>query len=110
MLTTDAVLDLKELDQPYTVIVQHFTQALGVIHQVTLRPDKVKEGLIRLGETPGDELMGWNYPENLTVLVVLGTAQKKTPPGTGGEAWECEPIPSEVVDEKAPSEQPKVLR
>ena len=79
-------LDLNDLDQAYVVIVQHFTQAPGVIHQVTLRPDKVHDGLIRLGETQGDELMGWNYPSNLTVLSVLGTAYE-----VDGK-WECRPL------------------
>lgn len=78
-------------------IIQHFTQRDGVIHQVTLRPDKVKDGLIRLGETPGDELAGWNYPKSITVVSVLGTGHRKTPPGTGGEDWECKPIESEAM-------------
>lgn len=92
MLRTDERLNLDDLDCAYVAIVQHFTQPQGVIHQVTLRPDKVKDGLIRIGETTGDELMGWQYPENLTVIAVLGKAIKTTPAGTGGEDWKCEPI------------------
>lgn len=80
------ILNLKDLDQAYVAVVQHFTQQKGVVHQVTLRPDKVSAGLIRLGETMGDELVGWNYPYNIEVLAILGTAHEKD------GKWECRPI------------------
>lgn len=83
------LLNIAELDQAYVAIVQHFTQPQGVIHQVTLRPDKVRGNLIRLGETQGDELVGWNYPANVMVLEILGTAREVKP----GE-WECVPLDS----------------
>jgi hypothetical protein len=85
-LLTTGPLNLEQLDQAYVAIVQHFTQAKGVIHQVTLRPDKVHDGLIRLGETQGDELVGWNYPSNLHVLAILGTAHEEQ------GKWECRPL------------------
>lgn len=91
-MITEGILKLDDLDCAYVAIVQHFTQQLGVIHQVTLRPDKVRDGLIRLGETAGDELTGWNYPESLTIVSILGTAHQKTPSGTGGIDWECRPL------------------
>lgn len=43
--------------------------------------------MIRLGETPGDELNGWNYPQNIEILAVLGEAVEKEP-----GKWECRPI------------------
>lgn len=67
----------------------------GVIHQVTLRPDKIHDGFIRLGETPNDEIFGWQSPENIQVLAVLGVAEQNEK----GE-WGCRPI-LEVVNEAA---------
>ena len=69
---TNGLLDLNDLDKNYSCIIQLRTQTSGVIHQVMLRPDKIKDGLIRLGETPGDEASGWQYPANIIVLSVLG--------------------------------------
>ena len=50
-------------------------QAAGVIHQVVIDPAKIRDGLIRLGEWPGDEANGWQYVDNLTVLLVLGKVE-----------------------------------
>lgn len=47
----------------------------GVLHQVTLRRDKVSGEHIRLGETPGDELSGWQWLDALEVVGVLGILQ-----------------------------------
>lgn len=86
-------LDLSDLaKRNYLAIVQHFTQQPGVVHQVTLRADKVSTGLIRLGETPGDELLGWNYPQNIQVIAVLGEAIE-----TEKGKWECRPILEEAA-------------
>lgn len=82
----DFIVDLAKLDQSYVVVVQHFSQPKGVIHQVTLRPDKIRDGLIRLGDTQGDELNGWNYPQSFKVISVLGTSHEKD------GKWECRPI------------------
>ncbi len=86
------LLDLADLAKGnYVAIVQQFSQREGVIHQVTLRGDKVTNGLIRLGDTPGDELCGWNYPQNIAILAVLGEAVE-----TSGK-WECRPILEKVA-------------
>lgn len=69
-------LNLSDLDQPYHCVIQLLTQPKGIIHQVMLRPDKVKNGLIRLGETPGDEAAGWQHPQNIVILSVLGVGKE----------------------------------
>ena len=89
-------LNLDALDQPYFVIVQLRHQPAGVLHSVILRPDKVKQtmrtcsmghqhksAVIVFGESPGDQAAGWQYPENVYVVAVLGTAHEE------GGKWEC---------------------
>ena len=56
-------------------MVQLKHQHAGVVHQVVLDPAKIKEGLIRLGDWPGDEAVGWQFMQNITVLLVLGKAE-----------------------------------
>ena len=73
MLNT-GILNLEQLDRPYCCVVQLRTQPPGVIHQVILNPEKVKGNLIRLGETKGDELNGWQFPTSIDVLTILGVA------------------------------------
>ena len=68
------VLDLNQLKEPTCCVVQLATQPRGVIHQVILRPDKVKGQLIRLGETKGDEAAGWQHPDNIQIIEILGIA------------------------------------
>ena len=81
------ILNLEDLDKDYVAIVQLRTQSPGVIHQAALRQDKIHDGLIRLGETPGvDEVSGWQYPQNIAVIAILGTLHKTK------DAWECKPI------------------
>lgn len=63
------------LTEPMCVVAQIGTQARGVIHQIVLDPAKIKDGLIRLGDWPGDEYVGWQVTGNVTVLVVLGRAE-----------------------------------
>lgn len=86
-MLTSGPLNLIALDQPYVAVVQLRTQPSGVIHQVTLRPDKLHDGLIRLGDTMGDEAAGWQYPANIQVLSILGTGHEVEP-----GKWECKPI------------------
>lgn len=62
------------LTEPICCVVQLTHQKPGVVHQVTLDPEKVKDGLIRLGEWPGDEANGWQMITNVRILVVLGRA------------------------------------
>ena len=62
--------------EPTLCVVQLRHQPPGVIHQVVLDPAKMKGDLIRLGEWPGDEANGWQHMGNVTVLVVLGRAEK----------------------------------
>jgi hypothetical protein len=44
------------------------------LQQVTLRPDKIRGSLIRLGETPGDEANCWQYLSDINIVMVLGHA------------------------------------
>ena len=53
-------------------MVQLKHQPPGVVHQVTLDPEKVRGELIRLGEWVGDEARGWQFIGNVGVVVVLG--------------------------------------
>ena len=77
-------------EKPILAVVQLNNQPKGVIHQVVLRPDKVKNGIIRLGETYGDEILGWQHLGNVEVVEILGDA---FPPETGGgPAWTCVPL------------------
>ena len=89
-------LNVEELDQPYFCVVQLRHQQPGVLHSVILRPDKIrqtmrqcsmghhhKSAVIVLGETPGDQAAGWQYPENIYVVAVLGNAVEKD------GKWEC---------------------
>lgn len=89
ILSSADTLNLADLDAPYHCVIQLLTQPRGIIHQVMLRPDKVKNGLIRLGDTPGDEAAGWQYPANIVVLSVLGI-------GKEGEdkSWTVTPVDS----------------
>ena len=73
MITTGP-LNLESLDQMTVCVVQLSTQQPGILHQVTLDPKKIKNGLIRLGDTAGDEAAGWNWPQNIDVRAILGTA------------------------------------
>ena len=92
-------LRVEEIDQPYFCVIQLRHQSPGVLHAVVLRPDKVKQTarqcsmghlhgstVIVLGETPGDQAAGWQYPENIYIVAVLGKAVE-----TDGK-WECVPI------------------
>lgn len=93
-------LDLEELDQPYFAVVQLRHQPPGVLHAVILRPDKVKQtmrqcslghshksAVIVLGESAGDQAAGWQYPENVYVVALLGAAAE-----VEGGKWECRPL------------------
>lgn len=97
-------LNLDELDVPYVAVIQLRHQPQGVMHQVVLRPDKVKQtmrqcslghhhksAIIVLGESGGDQAAGWQYPENVHVVSVLGTAHRE-----GSESavalWTCKPL------------------
>lgn len=64
------------LSEPLCCVVQLAHQPPGVVHQVTLDPAKIKDGLIRIGEWPGDEARGWQHMGNVTVLCVLGRATR----------------------------------
>ena len=91
-------LDLAALDKPYFAVLQLRHQQPGVLLSAVLRPDKVKattrqcslghaheSAIIVLGETPGDQAAGWQYPENIYVVAVLGEAFE-----VDGK-WQCRP-------------------
>lgn len=48
------------------------TQHPALRFQCTLKPDMVKDEFIRIGNTPGDELVGWWPLRDLVVDKVLG--------------------------------------
>ena len=98
-------LKIAEIDKPYFCIIQLRHQQPGVLHAVIIRPDKVKtterqcsmghfheSAVIVLGETPGDQAAGWQYPENIYVVSVLGEAIEKD------GKWVC--LPLAVINEK----------
>lgn len=67
----------QELDQAYAAVIQLKTQKDGVLHCVSIRPEKIHKpsGLIRLGDSPGDEAAGWQHPANVFIVAVLGVAK-----------------------------------
>lgn len=71
--------------QAIVAVIHTRMQPLGVLQQVTIRPDKVKGQIIRFGETPSDEYMGWVSLEDIEVIAVLGKAVE-----IGGK-WTCVP-------------------
>ena len=92
-------LNIDELDQHYYAVLQLRHQPQGVLHVCVLRPDKVtqtmrkcsmghnhKSAIILLGDTPGDQAVGWQFPENIFVVAVIGTAHEKD------GKWECRPL------------------
>lgn len=92
----NGMLTLQDLDQPYVCVIQLTTQPPNVLHQVTIRPDKVKKqgpqaiaDIVRLGETQGDEAVGWVYPNMVNIVAILGRA---IPPKDEKGQWSCEPI------------------
>lgn len=79
-------LHLRDLDRNYLVVVQLKTQPPGALQQVTLRPDKIHDGLIRLGETPDDEARCWIDPANVIVEAIIGVAVENE------GKWSCRPM------------------
>lgn len=82
-------LDLDQLNRRGAVVavIELATQPPYVLQQVTLRPDKVsRSGLIRLGETPGDEAVCWIDPKAVYVHEILGTAVEDA------EGWHVKPM------------------
>ena len=93
-------MNLQELDKPLVAIVQLRHQPAGVMHQVVLRPDKVKKikricslghehesAVIVLGETEGDQAAGWQYPETIQLVAILGEGVEEK------GKWICKPLP-----------------
>jgi len=91
-------LDVEKIDQCYYCVIQLRHQAPGVLHTVIIRPDKIaltmrqcslghahKSYIIVFGDSPGDQAAGWQYPENVYVVAVLGKAIEKD------GKWECVP-------------------
>jgi hypothetical protein len=56
------------------------------LQQVVLRPDKIREGYIRLGETPGDEALCWIALENVEIVFEIGPAIRSID-ANGQEKW-----------------------
>ncbi len=72
--------------QPIVAVIHTRMQPPGVLQQVTIRPDKVKGEIIRLGETPADEYMGWVRLEDVEIVQVLGKAVEQP-----DKTWKCIP-------------------
>ena len=88
-------LNLDELDRNYLCIVELATQPQGVLLQATLRPDKIHDGLIRLGETQDDEARCWIRPEHVVIVSILGVAVENE------GKWSCRPMLEVVKSENA---------
>ena len=56
------------------VVAHVASQAPAVFHQFVIDPGKVKGELIRLGDYPGDEYVGWQRLQNIDIIEVLGVA------------------------------------
>lgn len=80
-------LDLEQLKFPICAVVKLATQPPGVFQQVTLRPDKVVDGLIRLGETRGDEARCWIAAEHVAVVKILGRVKCAGNPADEQAEW-----------------------
>lgn len=65
------------------VRVLNGTQHPALRFQVTIDPERVNGDCIRLGNTQGDELVGWWPLEDLLVAKVLGV------PTADGKGWEA---------------------
>ncbi len=73
---TESAAFFSSLTEPLCCVVQLRTQPQGVIHQVILDPDKRHKSLIRLGEWPGDEILGWQHMHNIVIHAVLGRVER----------------------------------
>lgn len=89
-------LDLAQLKFPICAIVQLAIEGprpdfagrpLRPLQQVTLRPDKVIDGLIRLGETRGDEARCWIAAEHVSVVKILGRVKCQGDPADEQAEW-----------------------
>jgi hypothetical protein len=72
--------------QAIVAVIHTRMQPPGVLQQVTIRPDKVKGNILRLGETPADEYMGWVRLEDVEIVQVLGKAEQQP-----DKTWKCVP-------------------
>ena len=77
-------------------VVKLATQPPGVLQQVVLRPDKCVSGLIRLGETRGDEARCWIAAEHIAVVAILGRAVATDETQPDACDWSVTPIQSEL--------------
>lgn len=70
-------------EKPVVALVRilNGTQHPALRFQVTLKPEQVREGYIRFGNTPGDELVGWWLLEDIVLAKVLGE------PSADGKGW-----------------------
>ena len=72
--------------QPIVAVIHTRMQPPGVLQQVTIRPDKLKGQIIRFGETPQDEYMGWVRLEDIEIVATLGRAEQQP-----DKSWKCIP-------------------
>lgn len=86
--------------QNILAVVQLANQPKGVIHQVILSPEKVRNGIIRLGEFPGDEILGWQHLANVEVVETLGEAVQVEPYVCAAQPgkWVCKPFEKETAE------------
>ena len=65
---------MKKPTEMICAVIHASTQAPSVLHQVVIDPEKVKGNIIRLGDYPGDEYVGWLNLQHIDVIEVLGVA------------------------------------
>ena len=76
LLSSPSAAEFFSPTEPTLCVVQIKHQPQGVVHQVVIDPTKIRDGLIRLGDWPGDEANGWQYVDNVQVLLVLGKVER----------------------------------
>lgn len=67
-----------EIERP-TICIVHFRSEEALVergkrliyYQVTIRPDKIVDDFIRFGDTPGDEITGWQPTMDIVIDQVL---------------------------------------
>lgn len=81
-MTTINALEIKDVKEKIVAIVhfgpagfQHDGMKPGEYYQVTIDPGHISPSgrFIRFGGTPGDEIIGWQRSEALTIVEVLGS-------------------------------------
>ena len=73
-------------EYPILAVIHLAIDLPQVLRQVTIRPDKLKGDLLRLGETQGDEATGWIRLGDIELIAKLGRAIE-----LHDKTWQCQP-------------------